>query len=666
MEINRKKLNPATILLFLFTFLFVIESFSRLLCLGFFSSQSFLHILLFTLVTSLFLTAIAYLMPVKRGLWFVGVVLFLITVYAISQVGIYHYLGVFYSFSIFLSMYGKVHEFTMDFFELFKWEYLLLLLPLIIYVGLCQKYLVKKKVEYSRKILGLLVMIMVMTHFVSILSLHIGNNQASYVSITNLYDEPIYAEKSIREFGLIRYFLRDFQYVILNKESKTINIEEYSYRPLYHSNTDVLRKRIFEDKNWISLKNSETNENLSVIDEKLMERYISPENEYTGIFEGKNLVMLLVESFDYASIDPILTPNLYKLAKEGWLFENYFTPKSTCSTGDSELMALVSIYPTPSKCSYEEFSGNRFRQSLFELFNDKNYYTSSYHDYWDKFYERNAMHRNLGSSEYWDADDLGIDYEEGWPSDVELIEKGIGKFVDKDSFFTFLISVSMHVPYDVTEEYVSRNLEVVRTKHPEYDEEYQVYLAKAMETDKAIGELIAYLKVSGQWEDTVLVLFADHKPPTLPNELLIEHSDFTQRDEGSDIFKSPLIIYSADQQAQTFSNLGSTIDLTPTLANLFNLNYDPRMYLGIDMFDDTTNHNVFFQNGDWISDEGYFYSGTSEFIPNNPNMMVSDESIMEVIDRQQHLVKLSQLIFQTDYFRYRDRANTSIWVNEKE
>lgn len=655
--------NLGIITLFL---VFILESIFQLLCMHFFTMQSFLHIFLFTLVSSLFISLIAYLMPVKQGLWFIGIVLFLITLYAISQVGLYHYLGVFYSFSVFLSMYGKVHEFTMDFFELFKWEYLFLLLPLIIYIGLCQKYLVKKKVEYSRKILGLVVMMMVLTHFVSILSLHIGNTESSYISIANLYDEPIYAEKSIREFGLIRYFLRDFQYVILNKESKTINIEEYSYRPLYHSNTDVLRKRIFEDKNWVSLKNKETNEELSVIDEKLMERYISPENEYTGIFEGKNLVMMLVESFDYASIDPILTPNLYKLANEGWLFENYFTPKSTCSTGDSELMALVSIYPTPSKCSYEEFSGNRFKQSLFELFNDKNYHTSSFHDYWDKYYERNTMHQNLGSSEYWDADDLGIDYKEGWPSDVELIEKGIGKFVDKDPFFTFLISVSMHVPYDETEGYVSRNLEIVRAKYPEYDEEYQVYLAKAMESDKAIGEMIAKLKANGQWENTVLVLFADHKPPTLSNELLVEHSDFTQRDEGSDIFKSPLIIYSADQTAQTFTNLGSTIDLTPTLANLFNLNYDPRMYLGIDMFDDTTNHNVFFQNGDWISDEGYFYSGTSEFISNNPNTIISDASITEVIERQQHLVKLSQLIFQTDYFRYRDRTNTSIWVNEKE
>lgn len=666
MSKEKLHINPFYISISLLLLVLSLESIFQFLCLRFFSPQSFLHIFLFTLVTSLFLSSIAYLMPAKKGLWFIGIVLLLVTLYAISQVGLYHYLGVFYSFSIFLSMYGKVHEFTMDFFELFKWEYLFLLLPLIIYIGLCQKYLVKKKVEYSRKILGLVVMIMVITHFVSILSLHIGNNESSYVSITGLYEEPIYAEKSVREFGLLRYFLRDFQYVILNKESKTINIEEYSYRPLYQSNTDVLRKRIFEDKNWISLKNGETNEDLSVIDEKLMERYISPENEYTGIFEGKNLVMMLVESFDYASIDPILTPNLYRLANEGWLFENYFTPKSTCSTGDSELMALVSIYPTPSKCSYEEFSGNRFKQSLFELFNDSNYYTSSYHDYWDKYYERNTMHQNLGSSEYWDADDLGIDYEEGWPSDVELIEKGIGKFVKKDPFFTFLISVSMHVPYDETEGYVSRNLEVIRTKYPGYDEEYQVYLAKAMETDKAIGELIADLKESGQWEDTVLVLFADHKPPTLSNELLIEHSDFTQRDEGSDIFKSPLIIYSADQPAQTFSNLGSTIDLTPTLANLFNLNYDPRMYLGIDMFDDTTNHNVFFQNGDWISDEGYFYSGTSEFFPNNPNTMISDESITEVIERQNHLVKLSQLIFQTDYFRYRDRTNTSIWVNEKE
>lgn len=48
-------------------------------------------------------------------------------------------------------------------------------------------------------------------------------------------------------------------------------------------------------------------------------------NEYTGMFEGYNVIQLVIEGFSGYAIDPELTPTLYKLANEGFVFNNYYT-----------------------------------------------------------------------------------------------------------------------------------------------------------------------------------------------------------------------------------------------------------------------------------------------------------------------------------------------------
>ena len=60
------------------------------------------------------------------------------------------------------------------------------------------------------------------------------------------------------------------------------------------------------------------------------------ENRYTGMFEGKNLIFLTLEAFSYKVIDPAFTPTLYRMATEGFVFDDFYTSSWVGSTASGE------------------------------------------------------------------------------------------------------------------------------------------------------------------------------------------------------------------------------------------------------------------------------------------------------------------------------------------
>ena len=72
----------------------------------------------------------------------------------------------------------------------------------------------------------------------------------------------------------------------------------------------------------------------------------SQKNEYTGMFEGKNLIQITAEAFSPYVISKELTPTLYKLTHEGFVFNNYYQPGWGQSTTGGEFAAMTGVIPT--------------------------------------------------------------------------------------------------------------------------------------------------------------------------------------------------------------------------------------------------------------------------------------------------------------------------------
>ena len=199
----------------------------------------------------------------------------------------------------------------------------------------------------------------------------------------------------------------------------------------------------------------------------------------------------MVEALDLSAIDENLTPTLYRLTKEGWYFNNYYAPKYSCTTGESEFIALTSIIPSNATCTPFTYQNNDYPTSIFNLFNKAGYTSTSYHGWSDKYYPRTNLHKHMGST-FYNASKLNINTNGGWSSDVETITKAYDIFSKNDKYFSFIITVSMHFSYDFDDSITRRNWNKV--KNLDTGTSMKRYLAKAIEFDKALEQLLKNLE----------------------------------------------------------------------------------------------------------------------------------------------------------------------------
>ena len=392
----------------------------------------------------------------------------------------------------------------------------------------------------------------------------------------------------------------------------------------------------------------EGNSIIKNLHEFYIDQNIIPKNDMTGIFKDKNLIYIMVEAFDMIAINKELTPTLYKLYNEGISFDNYYTPKYSCTTGESEFIGLTSIIPSLTLCTPNAYKNNNFSTSIFKLFEKQGYYNTSYHNYSDKFYQRTIIHQNMGSIKFYNDDDLAINKIWGWPSDLNLMEEALPHFIDHEKFMSFIITSTTHFPYDNDAHVgvVLRHWDKV--KDLPYNVKIKRYMAKAIDLDLSLKYLLDSLEEKGILDDTVLVLFGDHHPLNMEYKYLNDASPI-DRLKDFNIDRLPFIIYNSKVEPMVISKTASTFDILPTLANLFDLDYDPRYYVGKDLFSNEETV-VIFANGSWITDKVMYFSSSGEY---KKSQEVDDDYISKINQKVSNYFLASEQTLVHDYFKYR-------------
>ncbi len=619
--------------------------------LGFsFSFDEVMQIVILSFADALFIYGFSLILNAKYRVKLHVIIMTFFVFIAISQLTYIRYMSVFFSYQLVKDMLMKVSEgFAFEFVKYIPLTSLLLFIPIIIYAVFTNKkgYHYKFKVSFVLIFISLSINLM-MDRFLTIFE----NNNTVYTA-QELYHQPFIMETSFQELGLLTTSIKDilnhdnpddFQPILLDPEPETEIIEPIE---------EVSLERVIDDTEWISLSESETNETIKEIDEYFLNKKIAPMNEMTGLFEGKNLILIMIEAFDLMAIDEALTPTLYMMSQNSMYFDHFYAPQFSCTTGDSEFLALTSMIARLGTCSPNTYTTNEFDQNIFELFNEANYTSTSYHSYSDEFYDRTIWHENMGSDKYYSNQDLDIKTLYGWPSDVNLFEEAYPHFKSDSPFFSFIVTAGTHFPYDADSTLGNRYLDQVQAVYPDAPLNIQRYLSKAIELDKALETLLKQLDNDHLLNDTVITLFADHYPLKTAKDDIINNTQ-QDVDRGTDlnIFKSPFIIYNNGQVIETISTLGSTVDITPTLANLFGLDYDPRIYFGQDIFDNTSRHFVAFPSYSWIVDEGYYYTSKAKFF-SNEGVEVDQDFIDSMKQKVKTTAELSYRILNLDYFSTR-------------
>ena len=389
-------------------------------------------------------------------------------------------------------------------------------------------------------------------------------------------------------------------------------------------------------------------------DEQLVEmhKYFSQveptaKNEWTGRFQGKNLVWIVAEGYSSLILDPERTPTLWKLSHEGIVCSNFYTPLWGVSTSDGEYVTTTGLIPKSGVWSYSESSDNAMPFSLGNQFRALGYKTMAFHDYLYTYYDRNLSHPNMGYDYYGIGN--GLELEEVFPpSDLEMMEEIVPRFVNEEQFMVYCLTVSGHLNYTYDDNAMSRR-HWDEVADLDYSDPVKAYLACQMELELAVTSLMEQLEAAGKLEDTVIVLSADHYPYGLTDE---EYSELLghEVDPVFEIFENGLILWSADLTEPVYvDKYCSSLDVMPTLSNLFGLPYDSRLMAGRDILSDSPGL-VIFSNYSFLTDQGAYNSIDDTFAMwdgSQPN----EEYVTQCIAEVQNRVAYSAMILDRDYYR---------------
>ncbi len=397
------------------------------------------------------------------------------------------------------------------------------------------------------------------------------------------------------------------------------------------------------------------------LDEYFAAQTPSKQNEYTGMFEGKNCIFITAESFTPYFVSPEMTPTLYMMMNEGFVFNNYYQPAWGVSTSDGEYSGLTGLVPLGGINSMKESQNNNMYTTLGNSFSRLGYFTEAYHANSHTFYDRDKTHPNLGYGKFigYGNGIEGTDEHPGvadhWPqSDIEAIDTIVPWFVDKQPFHVYYMSVSGHPLYTFKGNYISyKNKELVANLP--YSDEVKAYIACNLEFEYAMESLMRQLEEAGIADDTVIVINPDHYPYGLDKGFEGNAEDYFSELVGHTIdtnferHKNSLIIYCSDMKEPIIVDEPCySLDILPTLSNLFGFEFDSRLYTGRDVMSDAV-PLVIFRNYSWITDKGSYNSQTREFIPNE-GVTVADDYVSQVSKVVRSKVYVAGQILETDYF----------------
>lgn len=402
----------------------------------------------------------------------------------------------------------------------------------------------------------------------------------------------------------------------------------------------------------------------AALDEYVASQTPSLRNDMTGLFEGYNLVFISAEALSAEAIRPDTTPTLYRMATKGIQFTDYYQPASAGTTG-GEYLNLFGMLPTDGGASVIDTTTHNNYLTMGFTLNRLGYEGWMFHNNDYTYYSRDLTHNELGYNHGYMGYGNGMEQwvSEQWPeSDLEMVkgtwENLFGSLGDADHpFNVYYMSVSGHSLYSPEINDMSAKWWDEVADLP-YSETVRAYLAANIDLDRAMEYLIKQLEKRKIANRTVIVIGADHFPYGLDDDSLGSLpvlSELYGHDVSSllDRDHNRLIIWSGALEKKdpiVVDTPTSSMDILPTLLNLFGAEWDSRLLPGRDVFSDRS-PLVFDLNYDWKTDLGTYLSSPDTFTPAEgaevPDGYV--ESMHEVVADK---ISYCSAVLDSDYFRH--------------
>jgi len=613
-----------------------------------FFNSGLLYLIIFTLPIVLLLTILTRLFKKGVNKFILIFSSLIITIYFAVQYIFYNLFSVPFSFST-IGLADQALDFTSIIKDAILAHWLvfgLILLPFILLIVFNKRVLVEK---YKLSTITSLVIMCITSYLFTYLTLIPGAEENN--SAKNLYyniDDQI---SIIDKFGMLTYTKIDIKRQLFGYESQLL-IEDDNDNDIEEEPGEKVYEKNELEIDFDSLDSS--NKNIVSLNNYVSKQNATKKNEYTGIFKDKNVIFILAEGFNEIAVDEVRTPTLYKLVNNGFVFENFYSPVFLSTTG-GEFQATTGLIPTQEILGAWKSKLPTIKYGLGHVFSSLDYRVQSYHNWTHTYYKRHKTMETLGFYNYTGCGNgLEAKMNCGWlPKDSEMIDVTTPDYLGKEGkFATYYVTVSGHSPYNYNDNIGRLHFDTV--KDLEVSDSVKYYLASQVELDKMLEELIKKLEESGELKDTVIALVGDHYPYTLSIDEVNEAASY-KKDSIIEVNRSNFILWNSEiEEPIKVEKVGSQIDVLPTLLNLFGVKYDSRMIIGKDILSDYEGLAIF-SNRSWVSDYGYYNSGTRKFtLKEGKNL--DDESVEDYVKRINNRVansfSISKLLIDNDYYKY--------------
>ena len=565
-----------------------------------------------------------------------------LTLVTLAQIVYYNFYDSIFSFFSLTTGTGQVMQFWQMIIDVILriWHiFVIILIPYILYL------IFNKKFNYKRpnKTIIISEIVAFILSFTGIFFVVKYDNKGIY-SLRRLLFSTHAPMLTIEKTGLLTMEAVDvYRYIFGFKEE--IYVEETK---------PVIKKEVKEYNTYnidFDKLISETNdENLISMHKYFKSVEPTEKNKYTGLFKGKNLIFITAEAFDTIAIDKDITPTLYKMANNSFVFNNYYQPLYPVSTSDGEYMNLISLIPKEGIWSFKKTSELSMPLGIGNMFKKEGYNAYAFHNHTYKYYERNKSHPNIGFDYYGCGNGLEKKMNcKHWPnSDLEMVEASFDYFLNDDKpFLTYYMTVSGHLNYNFYgNNMASRNKKAV--KDLKYSTAVKAYYATQIELDKALEKLLKTLEEKNLLEDTLIVLGPDHYPYGLTTKEMNEVSKIDRTNKFEN-YHTTLIMYNPSIERTKINKVVSGLDLLPTIYNLYGIEYDSRLLMGRDIFSESEGIAIL-SDRSWITNKGTYNTVTKEFKSFN-NEEVSKEYIDKINSIVYQKFSMSSLILDYDYYK---------------
>ena len=480
------------------------------------------------------------------------------------------------------------------------------------------------------------------------------------------------ADAGVTHFGLNATVRLELTYALFGQPAPDIQVPEDD-----GGDDTAVTAPVVYGKNAMGIDFDALAENASSSAVANMSRYFgsltpSSQNEYTGMFKGKNLILFTAEAFSPWFISEELTPALYRLTHEGFVCSNFYQPGWGQSTTGGEFAVMTGLIPTwvNGNVSFYATARNSMPFALGNQFRALGYTTAAYHDNIYNYYNRDKTHPNLGYDYQGQGSGLKLTEDGSWPySDLEMLQNTIDPYIDayvKDGtpFHTYYMTVSGHGGYGWGHAMAAKNRQKAQAAYPNASAQVQAYVAANLELESALAYLLEELETAGIADDTVICLAADHYPYLLSDtdtDYYNELRGVTDSERDTSRYRNALILWcgSMDEPVQVDEPC-SAVDIVPTLSNLFGLTYDSRLLSGRDILDKSYNASSAAGSiplvilptaggNSWATAAGVYEASTRTFTA-NPGITVGEDYVSAINDRVSLQYHYAQLLVTYDYY----------------